>query len=309
MVVLDQRAPWWQRQAHRLTRAHWFEMVIVVVIVLNALTIGLGTYPLSPEVQWVVEGGDLAFQTIFVVELTLRLAAHRFTPLTFFRNPWNVFDFLVVSVFFIPGISNNATALRLVRLARVSRLIKLMPDIRVLAAGLRRAAGPAFSLLTLTVLLCYLYAIVGWIMFHDRIPADRPQYFSNLGESMLTLFELLTLEGWNSVLHDLRAAHPLALPYVISFLLFGTYIIINLVVGVVITSLDEAYKQRERERSRQRASLDGPSTEQIVTEIRDLLEQLEAHLPEDTAEETRPVSQGQRGGAHRPKTVQAAGAA
>ncbi len=94
-------------------------------------------------------------------------------------------------VAFLPGVSSNGTVLRLMRLLRVARLLKMMPDVSVLFDGMRRAAGPALSLVALTLLLLYMYAVVGVIPFG----AAAPQYFGNLGEGVLTLFTLLTLEG------------------------------------------------------------------------------------------------------------------
>mgnify|MGYP000042913433 FL=1 len=155
-----------------------------------------------------------------------------------------------------------------------------MPDSRVLLRGLRRAAGPALSLAALTVLLCYLYAVVGWMAFRDHGNADIPGYFDNIGEAMLTMFELLTLEGWNQTLHDLRQVSPFAVPYVISFLLIGTYIVVNLVVGIVINSLDEAYKERDHERALEYMATGGEraGVEATINELRTVLDRLEAQL-------------------------------
>ena len=233
-------APGWQASARRLVESAPFQNMIVAVIIVNAITIGIQTYDISENAQRVIEWVDRVFLAIFVVELLLRFAADGFRPQRFFRSGWNVFDFVVVAAAFVPGISSNSTVLRLVRLLRVARLLKMMPDVSVLFDGMRRAAGPAFSLVALTVLLCYLYAVVGVVLFGERMP----NYFGNVGEALLTLFTLLTLEGWNSVMYELREVSPAAIPYTISFILIGTYIVINLVVGVVITSLDEAYKKR-----------------------------------------------------------------
>lgn len=232
----------WQRSARRLVESDTFQNTIVAVILVNAITIGVQTYPIPIWLHALLESADKVFLGVFVVELLLRLAADGFRLTRFFRNGWNVFDFLVVAAAFVPGISRNGTVLRLVRLLRVARLIRRMPDITVLFDGMRRAAGPAFSLVALTVLLCYLYAVVGVVLFGG----GAPQYFGNVGEGLLTLFTLLTLEGWNSVMYDLRAVSPAAIPFSLSFILIGTYIVINLVVGVVITSLDEAYRTRAK---------------------------------------------------------------
>ncbi len=263
------------RRAKAVAEAEWFTNFIATIIVINALTIGANTYPIGKTGSHVIDLIDQVFLAIFVAELIIRMAAVSFNPKRFFANGWNTFDFLIVAACFIPGLTNNSTLLRLVRLARVTRLVKLMPDARVLADGLRRAAGPALSLLAFTTLMCYLYAIIGYVIFHDRTPPDMPQYFENVGEGMLTLFELLTLEGWNTILHDLRQVSPLAFPYVITFLLFGTYVVINLVVGVVINSVDSAYQHHHRTQRAEVARLAGRSVTEIVDELKDLTSRLE----------------------------------
>jgi voltage-gated sodium channel len=262
------REPAWQRSARRLVESDTFQNAIVAVIIANAVTIGVQTYPIPGWLDTLIEWTDRVFLGVFVVELVLRLAADGFRLTRFFRRGWNVFDFVVVAAAFIPGIANNSTVLRLVRLLRVARLIKMMPDISVLFDGMRRAAGPAFSLVALTVLLCYLYAVLGVVLFGER----APQYFGNVGEGLLTLFTLLTLEGWNTVMYDLRAISPAAIPFSLSFILIGTYIVINLVVGVVITSLDEAYKTRA---SAEAARHDVTET---IHELRAALDTLETKL-------------------------------
>ncbi len=263
------------RRAKTVAEAEWFTNFIAAIIVVNALTIGINTYPIGKTGSHIIDLVDQVFLAIFVAELVIRLAAVSFNPRRFFANGWNTFDFLIVAVCFIPGLTNNTTLLRLVRLARVTRLVKLMPDARVLADGLRRAAGPALSLLAFTALMCYIYAIVGYVIFHDRTPTEMPHYFENVGEGMLTLFELLTLEGWNTILHDLRQISPLAFPYVITFLLFGTYVVINLVVGVVINSVDNAYQHHHRTQRAEVARLAGRSVAEIVDDLKELTSRLE----------------------------------
>jgi voltage-gated sodium channel len=262
------REPAWQRSARRLVESDTFQNAIVAVIIANAITIGVQTYPISGWLHSTLEVADRVFLGIFVAELVLRFAADGFRPTRFFRSGWNVFDFLVVAAAFIPGISNNSTVLRLIRLLRVARLLRKLPDISVLFDGMRRAAGPAFSLVALTVLLCYLYAIIGVVLFGR----GAPQYFGNAGEGLLTLFTLLTLEGWNTVMYDLRAVSPAAVPYSLSFILIGTYIVINLVVGVVITSLDEAYRTRATDEAAKH------HLTETIHELRAALDSLETKL-------------------------------
>jgi voltage-gated sodium channel len=261
-------APAWQRSARRLVSSDAFSNTIVAVIIVNAITIGVQTYPVPGWLHTLMEWTDRLFLWVFVVELVLRMAADGFRLTRFFRSGWNAFDFLVVAAAFLPGISSNSTVLRLVRLLRVARLLRMMPDISVLFDGMRRAAGPAFSLVALTVLLCYLYAILGVVLFGN----GAPQYFGNADEGLLTLFTLLTLEGWNTVMYDLRAVSPAAVPFSLSFILIGTYIVINLVVGVVITSLDEAY------RTRAKAEAAKHDMTETIHQLRAALDSLESKL-------------------------------
>lgn len=261
-------SPGWQRAAHRVTRADWFQNLVVAVIVANAAVIGLETYAGVRDGA----GGALAlidriFLGFFILELALRVAAAGLRLDRFLRNGWNVFDTLVVTASLVPGLQGNSTMLRLVRLLRVTRLLRLFPDLRVLLDGLRRAAPPAASLVALTFLLLYLYAIVGWTLFG----AQLPHRFGNLGEGMLTLFTLLTLEGWNEILRELREVSAWALPYTLSFILVGTFVVLNLVIGVVITSLDEAYGERRRER-------EGSDLPRAIDDVREALDALERRL-------------------------------
>lgn len=232
-------APGWRRRAHAIAASPRFQGLVIAVIVANALVLGIETYGVAEGILHTV---DTIFLAFFVGELAIRIAAAGFRIDRFLRGGWNLFDTLVVVASLAPGLPPESTTLRLVRLLRVARLLRLMPDLRVLLDGLRRAAGPALSLVALTMLLVYLYAIVGWTIFHER----APQYFGNLGEAMLTLFTLLTLEGWNEILGTLREASPWALPYVLSFILVGGFVVLNLVIGVVVTSLDDAYGAHRR---------------------------------------------------------------
>lgn len=271
--MIDRASAW----AARLVQRPWWNDVIAGLIILNAIVIGLLTYDQPTWLTAVFDAADGWILGLFVVELLIRMLAVRFNLVRFFKDPWNAFDFFVIVLNLLPMVSSSSLVLRLVRLLRISRLLRFMPDVKVLLRGLRKAAGPAFSLLALTTLLVYLYAVIGWLMFSGRTPPDMPQYFDNVGESMLTLFELLTLEGWNTTMRDLRDLHPFALPYVISFLLIGTYVVANLVIGVIINSLDGAYEERNLAILRKH----GDTPEVTLQELKELIKKLEAQITTD----------------------------
>lgn len=262
------RGPRWQRDAYRIANASWFQNTIVVVIVLNALILGAESFSaVESRLGDSLMAIDRVFLMIFVCEIILRFVAAGMRPDRFLRSGWNVFDTGIVAAAFIPGLAANTTVLRLVRLLRVTRLLRLMPDMHVLLEGLRRAMRPAMSLVGLTFLIIYLYAVLGWSLFGDKVP----QYFGNVAEGMLTLFTLLTLEGWNEILGTLREASPWALPFTLSFILIGTFVVLNLVIGVVITSLDEAY-------TASRSRSEDADLTQAIDAVRSSLDDLERQI-------------------------------
>ena len=107
-----------------------------------------------------------------MVELAIRIAAYGRRPQDFFKNGWNVFDFVVIGAAFVPGLRENVTLLRLARLLRVVRLVSVMPDLRILVRAMARSLPPIASLGLLTLLLMYVYGMVGWILFRTRIPSS-----------------------------------------------------------------------------------------------------------------------------------------
>ena len=122
--------PGWQRACARLTNNPRFGTLVIGVIVLNALLLGLGTYPsVEKDYSGAINALDNIFLGFFCVELTLRLAAVGFRVDRFFSRGWNVFDFVAVAASFVPGLGTNATALRLIRLLRVARLLSVLPDV------------------------------------------------------------------------------------------------------------------------------------------------------------------------------------
>ena len=153
----------------RIADSSRFQNFIYVVIVLNAITLGLGPTTGTDDRQG-DHGRRRHFLGIFVVELAIRISAFGRRPQDFFKDGWNVFDFIVIGAAFLPGLRDNATLLRLVRLLRVVRLVSVMPDLRILVRAMARSIPPIASLVILTLLLMYVYGMVGWILFHEAIP-------------------------------------------------------------------------------------------------------------------------------------------
>ena len=236
----------------RLVHSTGFEGFIFTVIILNAIVLGLETYD-SIEQRY----GDVLyllneiFLGIFIVEILLRIAAYGSRPWNYFRSGWNVFDFVVVFAVFIPGVRENATLLRLVRLLRVVRVVSVLPDLRVLLSGMARAIPPIASMAALAVLLIFIYGMVGWKIFGEAIP----ERWGDIGEAMLTLFTVLTLEGWNEILFAGQEVTQFSWIFFVSFVLIASFLLINILIAIIINAVEEARDAERTQEAEERLQL------------------------------------------------------
>src|SRR5919107_119671 len=215
-----------------------FNLFIFAVILANAVVLGLETYdPVVRSYGGVLRTLNNVFLGIFVVELAIRLTAFGPRPTQFFRSGWNVFDFVVILASFAPGLRENTTLLRLARLGRVLRIVRLLPDLRVLTIAIGRSIPGVASLSVLALLVVFIYGMVGWTIFHDH----APQQYGTIGEAMLTLFVTLTLENLPDQIALGRELSDWTILYFISYALVAAFLIF---IGVVINSLEEARATR-----------------------------------------------------------------
>jgi voltage-gated sodium channel len=221
----------------RIVDARWFDPLILAVILVNAVTLGLETYDaIAREIGDELRTANAVMLGVFVVELLLRFGAAGFDPRRFFASGWNVFDFVVITASFVPGVRENATLLRLVRLARIVRAVRLLPDLRVLTVAVGRSIPGVASLAVITLLLVYVYGMVGWAIFDEHDPAN----FGNVGQSMVTMFVLLTLENLPTYIAKGQELSVWSLLFYVSYVLVASFLIFNLFIGIVINSMEEA---------------------------------------------------------------------
>jgi voltage-gated sodium channel len=255
-----------------------FNLAIFVVIIGNAVVLGLETYDgVVRDYGHVLRTLNDVFLGVFVVELTIRLVAFGSKPLGFFRSGWNVFDFIVVTASFVPGLRENALLLRLARLARVLRIVRLLPDLRVLTIAIWRSIPGVLSLTVLALLVLFVYGMVGWTIFGEH----APDQFGTIGESMLTLFVLLTLENFPTEIDLGRQLSDWTILYFVSYALIASFLLFNILIGVVINSLEEARAiEHARERSERIAAGGAADSvlEERIADVRLALDQLEADL-------------------------------
>ncbi|MEU2562960.1 ion transporter [Streptomyces longispororuber] len=238
-----------------LTEARWFGLTVFALILANAAVLGVETYT-GVVHRWqgelkLVEHG---FLVLFTGEVLLRLGAHADRPRAFFRDPWNVFDLAVVLCAFLPFARENTTVLRLLRLARVLRTARFLPQLRIVLVAVGRSLPGTVSFLLVGALVLYVYAMVGWVFF----AAHDPGHFGSIGRAVLTLFLLMTLDGLGDAVRAGLEISRWSIVYYASYVLIASFVLVNVLIGVVITSLDEARTMEERhdEEVRQRAGAD-----------------------------------------------------
>ena len=261
----------------RLAEDRRFQNGILIVILLNAVLIGLETSPgLQARYRAPMELANALILAIFVGELAVRIAAYGWRLTGFLRDGWNVFDLAVVVLSLVPGVGSFATVARIARVLRVARLVSLSPKLRLIVGTMMRSIHSLMHVSILLSLLLYLYAVIGVNLFG----AHDPQHWGGLGRALLTLFQMLTLEGWVEIQAVSLKLSPWAWVYYASFVIVAVFVVVNLFIAVVLNNLDEI-----REEDRQ-AALRAAETQKLVGEperfahhlanIRAELERLEA---------------------------------
>ncbi len=235
-AVIETRSRWSQRAAE-LVGAKWFERFIIALIVFNGVVVGIETMPgltaaqhhLLLQINHVILG-------LFTLEVVLKLVAVAPQFGRYFRDGWNLFDFSIVALSYIPATGPLATLARLLRVLRVLRLISALPELCLIVSTLVRSIPGMANVIMLMGILFYIYAVAGFHLFHTV----APEYWGSLGTALLTLFQLVTLESWTAVMQSAMAHYPWAWICFISFIVIGTFVVINLFIAVVINTLSDA---------------------------------------------------------------------
>ncbi len=276
-----------------------FQSFVLAMILVAAVLVGLETYPsvvsrhrpllrlLNDVVLW-----------IFVAEAVVKILQHGRRPWKYFTDPWNLFDFGIVVVCFLPVNASYAAVLRLARIMRALRLMTALPQLQLIVGALVRSI-PAMGYVGILLFLnFYVYGVMGVYLFRE----NDPVHFGNLQTAMLSLFRVVTLEDWTDVMYlqmygsdvynapypnttDLPVT-PRAMPlvgavYFVSFVMYGTMIMLNLFIGVILQSMDETRAQAERDHldEAHEAGTEIPVADEILEvqrELRAVLDKLES---------------------------------
>jgi voltage-gated sodium channel len=249
----------------RLLAHRFAERFILIVILVNAVTLGLETVPEVMN-RW---GGalkvlDLAALSIFVLELAVKLIVQR---ARFFRDPWNLFDFAVVAIALVPT-SGPLAVLRALRVLRVLRLVTVVPSLRRVVGALLGALPGMGSIVLLLGLIFYVGAVMATKLFGEQFP----EWFGDLPASLYTLFQIMTLESWSmGIVRPVMEVFPLAWLFFVPFILATSFTALNLFIGVVVAAMQS---EVDAERNASMEAAVAHAEEPLVAEVRALREQV-----------------------------------
>lgn len=270
--------PWRERLAGLIEhpRAQFFIMALILI---NAAILGLETSPAAMR-TWgeLLTGLDQVILGVFVLEIALRFVAHGWR---LFRDPWGVFDTLVIAIALIPA-SGPLAVLRALRVLRVLRLISIVPSMKMVVQSLLTSLPGMGSIVALLGLVFYVAAVIATQLFGEQFP----DWFGTLGTTFYTLFQVMTLESWSmGIVRPVMEEFPLAWLYFIPFILIATFMMLNLFIAVIVDAIQsnrervaasKAGEEGESEPAHTPTTLSGTNQELLLKEVRELRAQMQA---------------------------------
>ncbi|RBP49133.1 ion transporter [Arenicella xantha] len=278
-----------------------FERIIIGLILFTAAIIGFESFPqwMTPELAKWFELAHGLVLAAFIVEAAIKIIAKMPRPLDYFKNGWNCFDFTLIVLSLLPIAAEFAMLGRVLRLLRVLRLINAFPELRLIVETLVRSIPSMFHIAILMGLLFFIYAVLGYNLFHEH----DPTHWRDLSYAVLTLFRIVTLEDWTDVMYKAMEMSPFYAAYFVSFVIIGTFVVINLFIAVVINNLDEAkyayLKKLEHPELHDQLMATLVSTKSSIQDLEQQLSALKTRQLEERLQELGPASPHDRSNNHK----------
>lgn len=221
----------------------YFRNFILVVILFNAVILGMETSKSIMAVAGpLIALLDTICLAIFVIELALKLFARG--P-AFFRDGWNIFDFIIVGISLVPS-AQGLSVLRALRILRLLRVLSVMPSLRRVVEGLMNALPGMGSVFLLMGIIFYIGSVMATKLFGDAYP----EWFGTIGHSAYSLFQIMTLESWSmGIVRPVMEVYPFAWAFFVPFILVTTFATVNLVVGLIVNSMQDAHGAEDAEKT------------------------------------------------------------
>lgn len=276
----------------KVADARWFQNSVTIAILCAGVLVGIETYPETAKAnELFLTIANRTILGIFVIEVIVKMVAEAPKPLHYFKDGWNVFDFIIVAAAFLPFGGSSIAILRLLRLLRVLKLIKALPKLQMLVGALMKSIPSMGYVSILLLLLFYIYAVAGVFFFGE----NDPIHFENLQTSMLSLFRVVTLEDWTDVMYinmfgcenygydgnealctDSYGSPGGSAFFFVSFVLIGTMIFLNLFIGVIMNGMDEA--RAEMDASDQKDREDAGEAKITIEDVEMKMEEMQKML-------------------------------
>jgi voltage-gated sodium channel len=226
-------------KVYDLVESSKFKNFILLIILLNGITMGIETYPgIHEYLRDELYIFDTLVITIFIIEIVLRIYAHR---LSFFKDSWSLFDLSIVLISMFPA-NSVFEIFRILRIFRLLRVITIVPQMRKIVMALASVIPGMASIAGLMSILFYISAVMATQLFGERFP----DWFGSLGNSLYTLFQIMTLESWSmGIARPIMEVYPHAWLFFVPFIFIVTFIMINLIVAVVVDAMNHLSENKE----------------------------------------------------------------
>jgi voltage-gated sodium channel len=253
-----------------------FQSFIMALIIINGITMGLATSKtFISGYSSIIELFDIFVISVFTIEIILRIYVYR---ISFFKDPWSLFDFTIVAISLVPA-SSGFEIFRILRVLRLLRLVTVVPQMRKIVSALISVIPGMMSIAALMSLFFYIFAIMATQLYSESFP----EWFGTLGASFYTLFQIMTLESWSmGIVRPVMEVYPLAWTFFVPFIFLVTFVMINLIVAIVVDAMAEINKDESAHLVDEVHLSESHTNDNIIAlraEIKELKDYLKASVP------------------------------
>ena len=214
----------------KIRNSNFFNTLVISVIIASALYAGVSSYDIPLQYIYLLEFFDYAITIFFTIEILIRIIAER-SLIKFFKDGWNVFDFIIVTISLIPvGGSESVFVARLLRIVRILRIITVIPAFRHIIEALIKTIPRVGFIALLMFIFIYIWAALGTLFFED----SDPEHWANIGVAMLTLVQVATYDDWAMIMGRILDDYPIAWLYFVTFIIVNAVVLLNMVIGVIV---------------------------------------------------------------------------
>jgi voltage-gated sodium channel len=260
----------WRERLHDFIERPAVQHGIIGLILLNAVLLGLETSTaVMARAGGLILMLDQLILALFVIELGIRIYVHR---MSFWSDPWSLFDFSVVAIALIPA-SGSFAVLRALRVLRVLRLLSMVPSMRRVVGALLAAIPGLGSIALVLLILYYVFAVIATNLF----AANHPEWFGSIGRSLYTLFQIMTLESWSmGIVRPVMETYAYAWAFFIPFILIATFTILNLFIAIIVSAMQSYTDSEHAEHPLSPAPVASPSESELHEELQSLRHEIHA---------------------------------